>query len=358
MQALCHLLRLPLLALAFAIASAIGIQAMVTGFESTFARWLDQRLQGQLYLDPGQPVALQDWVAQLQTLPRVVAVLPQVRGRALVEQQAVDVLGVDPGSALVSGWDFLESAPQPWQALQGQGLMVNEQLARRQHLKLGDWIKVRMGAMEKLYQVAAIYADYGRPDGEILLASRHLPAALPGRYITFVLGLAPGSAPDWQRWMQQYPWLGGSRLRDQAALKAGARAVFGRTFDITGALSGLTLLLSGIALMLMALTLFRLRQRLYSWIYVCGLTSGQLRWRLCAHAMLLTTVLGVLATPLGIFLSWVLVARVNPVAFGWALPFNLYPAYWLQVWLACLLVGALTGLLMASPVRLETLKNE
>jgi putative ABC transport system permease protein len=54
----------------------------------------------------------------------------------------------------------------------------------------------------------------------------------------------------------------------------------------------------------------------------------------------------------------VLVARVNPVAFGWALPFNLYPAYWLQVWLACLLVGALTGLLMASPVRLETLKNE
>lgn len=358
MQALCRLLRLPLLALAFAIASAIGIQAMVTGFESTFARWLDQRLQGQLYLDPGQPVALQDWVAQLQTLPQVVAVLPQVRGRALVEQQAVDVLGVDPGSALVSGWDFIESTPQPWLALRGQGLMVNEQLARRQHLKLGDWIKVRMGAMEKLYQVAAIYADYGRPDGEILLASRHMPAALPGRYSTFVLGLAPGPAPDWQRWTQQYPWLGGSRLRDQAALKAGARAVFGRTFDITGALSGLTLLLSGVALMLMALTLFRLRQRLYSWIYVCGLTPAQLRWRLCAHAMLLTTVLGMLATPLGVFLSWVLVARVNPVAFGWALPFNLYPAYWLQVWLACLLVGAVTGLLMASPIRLETLKNE
>nr|WP_067291698.1 FtsX-like permease family protein [Marinobacterium profundum] len=358
MQALCRLLRLPLLALAFAIASAIGIQAMVTGFESTFARWLDQRLQGQLYLDPAQPVILQDWVTQLQTLPQVVAVLPQVRGRGLVEQQAVDVLGVDPESALVSGWDFLESAPQPWLALRGQGLMLNEQLARRQHLKLGDWIKVRLGSMEKLYQVAAIYADYGRPDGEIMLGYRHFPTALPGRHTTFVLGLAPGSAPDWQRWPQQYPWLADSRLRDQAALKAGARAVFGRTFDITGALSGLTLLLSGVALMLMALTLFRLRQRLYSWIYVCGLTRGQLRWRLCAHSMLLTTVLSVLATPLGIFLSWVLVARVNPVAFGWALPFNLYPAYWLQVWLACLLVGAVTGVLMASPVRLETLKNE
>jgi putative ABC transport system permease protein len=134
--------------------------------------------------------------------------------------------------------------------------------------------------------------------------------------------------------------------------------MFARTFSITGSLSGLTLLLSGVALGLMALTLFRLRQRLYTFIHVCGLTRSALRRRLCVHAMLLTTGLAVLATPLGVFLSWVLVARVNPVAFGWALPFSLYPAYWLQVWLACLLVGAVTGLLMANPVRLETLKND
>jgi putative ABC transport system permease protein len=29
-----------------------------------------------------------------------------------------------------------------------------------------------------------------------------------------------------------------------------------------------------------------------------------------------------------------------------------------QVWLVCLAIGALTGVMMASPVRLETLKNE
>lgn len=358
MQALCRLLRLPLLALAFSIASAIGIQAMVTGFESTFVRWLDQRLQGELYLDPGRPVRLQDWVAPLQALPHVESVLPRVRGQALVEQQAVDVLGVDPQSDLVSDWEFLQAEPQPWRALQGQGVLVNEQLARRQRLKLGDWITVRLGALERLYRVVAIYADYGRPNGEILLAISHLPQALPGRYTTFVLGLTPGARPDWQHWTQQHAWLAGSRLRDQASLKSAARAVFGRTFSITGALSGLTLLLSGVALGLMALALFRLRQRLYTLIHVCGLTRTELRWRLCAHAMLLTTGLAVLATPLGVFLSWVLVARVNPVAFGWALPFSLYPAYWLQVWLACLLVGAVTGLVMANPVRLETLKND
>jgi putative ABC transport system permease protein len=358
MQALCRSLRLPLLALAFAIASAIGVQAMVTGFEATFVRWLDQRLQGDLYLDPGRPVALADWLLPLQQLPDVVEVLPMVRGRALVEQQEADVLGVEPDSVLLSGWQFLASVPEPWQALQGQGILINEQLSRRQQLKLGDWISVRLGPLEKLYQVSAIYADYGRPDAEILLASRHLPARLPQRYTTFVLGLRPGSTADWAGWSQRYPWLAAWRLRDQARLKAGASAAFVNTFSITRALSGLTLLLSGIALGLVALTLFRLRQRLYTQLYVCGLTRAALRFRLGVHAMLLTGLLGVLATPLGLLLAWVLVARVNPVAFGWALPFNLYPLYWVQVWLVCLAIGALTGLMMASPVRLETLKNE
>ncbi|UTW11886.1 FtsX-like permease family protein [Marinobacterium rhizophilum] len=358
LQAQCRLLRLPLLALAFAIASAIGIQAMVAGFETTFVRWLEQRLQGELYLDPGRAVQLQDWLEPLQALPQVALVQPRVRGRGLVEQQAVEVLAVDTMAEQAQGWAFLASVPQPWQALQGQAVLVNEQLARRQGIKLGDWIKVRLGALEKLRQVVAIYADYGRPDGEILLSLQHLPEALPGRHTTFVLGLLPGAPPDWRRWEQQYDWLAGSRLRDQATLKRAARAQFARTFSITAALSGLTLLLSGVALALMAHALLRLRARHYTWIHVCGLTRAQLRRRLCAHAMLLTTALAVLATPLGVFLSWVLVARVNPVAFGWALPLHLYPLYWLQVWLLCLLIGGVTGVLMASPVRLETLSND
>ncbi len=358
MRALCHLLRLPLLALAFAIASAIGIHAMVTGFETTFVRWLEQRLQGDLYLDPGRSVLLSDWVAPLAQLPSVVSVLPMVRGRALVEQQPVDVLGVDAASSLLSGWRFLSAVPEPWKALQNQGILINEQLARRQKLKLGDWISVRFGVLEQLSQVAGIYADYGRPDAEVLVAIEKLPEGLPQRYTTFVLGLQPGPRPNWANWPQTFPWLKGSRLRDQATLLAGANTAFERTFSITRALSGLTLVLSGVALALMGLTLFRLRQRLYTLLYVYGITRAGLRRRLSVHAMLITGLLAILATPLGVFLAWVLVARVNPIAFGWALPFNLYPGYWLQVWLVCLLVGAATGLMMASPVRLETLKNE
>ncbi|WP_323845698.1 ABC transporter permease [Microbulbifer magnicolonia] len=361
MRALCRLQQLPLTALAFAIAAVIGVQAMVAGFEATFARWLDQRLRGDLYLDPGRPLvesAADEWGGRLQALPGVTAVLPMVRGRGLLGGLPVDVMALDPASPLVRGWPFLAAAPDPWPALAARGVLINEQLARRQSLALGDQVRFRLGTEPQAREVIGIYADYGRPEGELIVPVATLPDALPGRYTTFVLGLNGAGGIDWQDWPEQYPWLAGSRLRDQAGLKRAANAAFARTFQMTRLLNGLTLALAGTALALMGLVIFRIRQRSYTLLHVYGVPRRRLRRRLIAHSMLITGLLGLLATPLGIFLGWVLVARVNPAAFGWALPLQLYPGFWLQVWLACLLIGGFVGALMRDPVRLETLKNE
>jgi len=358
MRALCRLLSLPLTALAFAIATAIGVQAMVTGFESTFARWLDQRLQGDLYLDPGQAVATADWNERLRELPGVTTVLPMVRGRALLDDLPVDLLAVDPASPLLQDWPFLSSVPNPWAALPTRGVLINEQLARRQSLAVGDRIRFRLGAEQHSREVLAIYADYGRPEGELMLPLSTVPDALPNRYATFVLGVKDLDKIPWRDWPEKYPWLAGSRLRDQSGLKRAANAAFDRTFQMTRMLNALTLALAGTALALMGLVIFRLRQGSYTLLHVVGVQRKSLRWRLIAHSMLITGLLALLATPLGIFLGWVLVARVNPAAFGWALPLELYPGFWLQVWLVCLFIGAIVGALVGNPVRLETLKNE
>ncbi|NVK40402.1 MAG: ABC transporter permease [Oceanospirillaceae bacterium] len=353
--ALCRLLGLPLVALAFAIAASIGVQAMVASFETTFARWLDQRLRGDLYIDPGRWLDPQQTVAALETLPGVTAVLPLVRGKGLLDDTPVDVLGVDPASPLVNGWPFLDSVATPWQALAGGGIMINEQLAWRRGLSPGDTVQLRLGDLQLQRRVVAVYADYGRPEGEVLLPLDVLPAALPERYSTFALA---HQGADWRAWPERYPWLGGSRLRDQATLKAAAEAAFERTFQLTRTLESLTLVLAGTALMLMTLTMLRLRRAIYSLLYAWGICRRVLRRRLVLQTMLLTGLLGLLAIPLGLGLGWVLVARINPAAFGWSLPLGLYPGYWLQIWLLCLLIGALVGLIQGDPVRLETLKNE
>ena len=53
------------------------------------------------------------------------------------------------------------------------------------------------------------------------------------------------------------------------------------------------------------------------------------------------------ALPLGIWLTWVLVARINPLAFGWSLPMALYPEFWLELGL----VAVVTGLVVAHLMR-------
>ncbi|MFC6979778.1 ABC transporter permease [Microbulbifer taiwanensis] len=259
MRALCRLLSLPLTALAFAIATAIGVQAMVTGFESTFARWLDQRLQGDLYLDPGRPLDSAEWSERLRGLPGVTTVLPMVRGRALLDGLQVDVLAIDPASPLLRDWPFLDAVPNHWVALPTRGVLINEQLARRQSLAVGDRIRFHFGGAsvtpnrhsraggnpespqpldprlrggdetrisngaQELHtrEVIGIYADYGRPEGELMLPLAIVPDALPDRYATFVLGVEDIDKISWRDWRSEYPWLAGSRLRDQAGLKRG-----------------------------------------------------------------------------------------------------------------------------------------
>ena len=363
MRALCNLLSLPLTALAFAIATAIGVQAMVSGFESTFGRWLDQRLQGDLYIDPGAVVNTAEWNAQLKTLPGVTSVLPMVRGRALLEQRSaealpVDVFAIDPTSPLVQDWPFKAAVQDLWSALPKSGVLINEQLARRQSLALGDRIRFQIGDVKHLRSVVGIYADYGRPEGELMVPLALVADSTPGRYTAFVLGVSNLQNVPWQDWPTQIPWMAGSRLRDQEGLKQAANAAFARTFQMTQLLNGLTLALAGTALALMGIVIFRMRQSSYTLLHVYGVGRNSLRKRLLAHSMLVTGLLGLLAIPLGIFLAWVLVARVNPAAFGWALPLYFYPGFWLQVWLACLGIGALIGVLIGNPVRLETLKNE
>ncbi|WP_066964230.1 ABC transporter permease [Microbulbifer sp. Q7] len=358
MRALCHLLQLPLIALAFAIATAIAVQSMVTGFETTFDRWLDQRLQGDLYLDPGESVAPEGFTGQLSALPGVTSVLPMVRGRGVLGALPVDVMAVDPASPLVQDWPFLQAAPAHWRAMEQNGVMVNEQLARRRGLTLGDTVTFQLGTVQQTREIVGIYADYGRPEGEIVLALAALPASIPSQYTTFVLATRTPTDTAWRDWPEKYIWLAGSRVRDQAWLKQAANDAFDRTFRMTRLLNLLTLTLAGVALALMGLVIFRLRHGSYTLLHVYGVSRPSLRRRLIAHSMLVTGLLAVLAIPLGVFLGWVLVAKVNPAAFGWALSLHLYPAYWLQVWAACLGIGALVGVLAGNPVRLEGLKNE
>ncbi|MBC7184304.1 MAG: FtsX-like permease family protein, partial [Marinobacter sp.] len=355
---LARRLALPLVALLFAMAMVLAVQALVTTFESTFDRWLAQRLEADYYIEIPDRADADPALAWLTEQPELAASglwHRVIRGEAVLingsgESGArVDAFALGPISPLVTGWQLFESVEAPWQRLsEGQGVMVNEQLARRHAVAVGDTLSLKLGEQVSGFPVLAIYPDYGRPAGEILIRASALPPDFRPSFQS--LSISPGtlSIESVSRNLKRIWGVEQLTVPDNRAIEALASAIFDQTFLLTRAMTMLTLILAAIALLMMGWVFFSTRAWYFRLLVVWGLSRRQATAQLTRLSLALTTAIALLALPLGVWLTWVLVHRINPLAFGWSLPMAVYPQFWLELGVLSLLVGLSIALLMRS----------
>lgn len=192
--------------------------------------------------------------------------------------------------------------------------------------------------------VAGIYPDYGNPKGQIGIDIDALAAHWPDIARTrFGLRVMPASVPELVAAMRAKFGLDASRLLDQATLKAESTRIFNRTFSVTTALNAFTLGVAGVALLTSLLTLSNSRLPQLAPLWALGLTRRRLAAIELLKTMSVAFITALLALPLGLLVAWCLVAVVNVKAFGWRLPFHVFPAQ-----LAQLLVIAMLAALLAT----------
>ena len=353
---LARRLALPLVALQFAMAMVLAVQALVTTFESTFDQWLAQRLEADYYIEVPEGAdagAAAAWLAEQPALKASGRWHRVIRGEAALTNSfgkpgpVVDVFALSPIGPLVTGWQLFESVDTPWQSLaEGPGMMVNEQLARRRSVAIGDRLSLQLGQQVSERPVLAIYPDYGRPAGEILIHASALPPDFRASFQS--LSISPGSMSieTISRNLKQIWGVEQLTVRDNRAIEALASAIFDQTFLLTRAMTILTLILAASALLMMGWVLFSTRAWYFRLLVVWGLPRRQAAAQLTRMALSLTTAITLLALPLGVWLTWVLVHRINPLAFGWSLPMAVYPRFWLELGGLSLLVGLSIALLM------------
>ncbi|WP_152206467.1 ABC transporter permease [Marinobacter changyiensis] len=355
-------LALPLVALQFAAATVIAIHALVATFENTFYDWLDQRLQGDVYLQAPPNLDRAAATAALARLDSVRASHGVIRGEAQTPYGTMELMAVNPASSLLQAWTFLASntqAPEEvWRAVEAGAVLVNEQLARREQLTVGDPLTFAFDGSPQSRTIAGIYADYGRPAGEILISHQLWPPEANYSSLSFSVTLVSGSLQTFRRQIEQAWNSPGLTIRDNAEIRALAVAIFDQTFALTRALSALTLALAGFALLLMALTMFGARKHYYQKLQLWGMPEHRVKHWLMRHSTLLTVTVGATALPLGVFLTWVLVARINPLAFGWSLPMAVFPMFWLFILGLCLAIGLLLARLLAPQIALRAGRHE
>jgi putative ABC transport system permease protein len=141
--------------------------------------------------------------------------------------------------------------------------------------------------------------------------------------------------------------LDGRNMLDQATLKAESTKIFNRTFAVTAALNAFTLGVAGIALLTSLLTLSNSRLPQLAPLWAIGITRRRLASIELLKTLSVALVTTLLALPLGLLVAWCLIAVVNVKAFGWRLPFHVFPLQLIELVAVAMLAALAAALLPA-----------
>ena len=340
-------LSLALMALLLALAVNVGVGTMVETFSRTFIGWLDGRLAADVYINASDDAQAAEIKAWLRQRPEVAAILPGGRADSQINGAPVEILGLPDHATYREHWPLLQSSEKAWIRLRpGDAGFVSEQLARRMNLGLGDRIEVSAPGGNWTLEVVGIYADYGNPKGQVAVNFAGLTRRFPEIPQTRLgLRVAPAAVPALISALQSKFGLDGRNLLDQATLKAESLRIFNRTFAVTAALNVFTLGVAGIALLTSLLTLSNSRLPQLAPLWAIGITRRQLAGIELLKTMSVALITTLLALPLGLLVAWCLIAIVNVKAFGWRLPFHVFPLQLLQLLGVAMLASLLAALL-------------
>ncbi|MET3841727.1 ABC transporter permease [Bradyrhizobium sp. OAE829] len=321
-------LSLALMALLLALAVNVGVGTMVGSFNRTFLVWLDGRLAADVYVSASsnaQATEIRNW---LRERPEVEAILPGGRADTQLAGAPLEVLGLPDHTTYRDSWPLLESAPNAWTRLRpGTTCLVSEQLARRLKLSIGDRIDIPAPGGNWTLEIVGIYADYGNPKSQIAVNYAALTRRFPEVPLTRMgLRVAPGQIPALITALQEKFGLDDRNVADQATMKAESKRIFNRTFSVTAALNAFTLGVAGIALLTSLLTLSNSRLPQLAPLWAIGITRRRLAAIELLKTMSVALITALFALPLGLMVAWCLLAIVNVKAFGWRLPFHVFPA--------------------------------
>ena len=309
-------LSLALMALLLAMAVNIGVSTMVSSFRITFVGFLDQRLSSELYFNASSPEQAQAF--EFFSEGRVKALLPIERIKEKVSAVPTEIYGPVDHETYELNWRFISALPDPWKKVHsGQAVVVNEQLAYRANLSLGDKLLVAGHTLP----LAGIYGDYGNPIGQAIIGRELFQKSYPEMTaLNYGIRIDPAQVDGFIAKATSTIGTDPSQFVDQSNVKAFSLSVFERTFSVTNALNLLTLFVAGFAILMSLLTLSALRLPQLAPIWALGETRRRLALYELGRAVFLAMLTVLLAVPFGLVLAWVLLEIINVAAFGWRLP--------------------------------------
>jgi putative ABC transport system permease protein len=341
-------------ALSTAIAMMTSVGIMVGSFRQTVLLWMGDQLPADLYLRPaGDPAADRHPTISLD-LANAIAKLPGVAAMdrlrayeitydglpATLASADLRILGKYKNSAFFSG----RPTEKVLADLHGADtVVVSEPFTYKHHVKIGDHLKLSLGAAQPSFKIVDVYYDYSSERGNIIMDRntmlKYLPDETPSNLAVYV---TPGTAVDAVR-AEIVQAAAGRRILifSNTNLRGEAIRIFDRTFAITYALEAVAIIVAvmGVAGALLALVIDRRRE--LGLLRFLGSSKNQIRKLILVEAALLGLLANVAGVILGFAISLVLIFVINKQSFGWTIRFH---------WPVAVVLGALAGVYAATVI--------
>ena len=318
-------------ALTVAVAATISIGMMVSSFRGTLLTWLETTLTADIYLSLKDRAGLQSGAALLPEKVNEAVGLPGIRG--WIGKRAKTVPS-STGETLLVGTSthpqyreslvFLEQTEDAWAAFDaGRGVFVTEPYARRAGLMVGRPLTLATPEGEVSLPVLGVYYSYAPDRNLALMGARRFQALFrDDRWSGLGLYLEPGVDPGEMASQVRRVFGEGVEVRATGNLKKLALEIFERTFTVTEVLRFLALGVAFVGVFLSLLALCFERSEEVGVLRALGLGSRELFQLSIAQSQMIGCVAGLVAFPLGIVLSKVMISVINRRAFGWTITFQ------------------------------------
>jgi putative ABC transport system permease protein len=347
--------RLATAGLVVAVAMAGGMSILVSSFETTVTRWLDQVMKADLFVASQgsnsqashQRLQASLWQA-LWNAPEVVDGHLSQSFEIDFEAQHTRLTGIatkQEGSLLGPIWlkrpasPFLQTTPS---SARTQGV-ISEPFAHRFQRDVGDVLVLPTPLGPQEVEVVGIYADYGNEFGNVIIPLATLHQWFQDdrvRRLSVTLREDASLEALQARWRQDHP---GIVVTDQRTLRNEALRIFHQTFAVTHGLKwiGIAVAMAGLGLALASMLMERERELMT--LRALGLTRKGIGQSAAWESLGMATA-GLIG---GLFLSLILghliIYVINRQSFGWTLLFQIPWREFLWLGAGLLAISALTG---------------
>jgi putative ABC transport system permease protein len=318
--------------LAIAFMMVISMSIMVHSFRETVIVWIDQTLRADLFvrIAGGRDIDYQhtlpsESVERLKSLKGIAAV-DQFRALDITYNERPVVLATGDFSVLSKYGNLVIKSGPPAQELDRvmvghNRALVSEAFSLKHKVSVGDTVELQTPKGPAQMEVAAIYFDYSRERGYIILdRTTFLNYYEETEINSFVIYLNDRTRLESVR-KEVLKTLKDHRLiiRSNLELKHQVLEVFDKTFAITYSLEIIAILVAVLGLFNTLVSLILERKREIGILRFIGAFTGQIKRMVLIEAGILGLIGSVMGFVAGVIVSYILIFVINKQSFGWTI---------------------------------------